>query len=90
MNKRNKLKIGLITLLMLLLSLSGCIEPNINVQNHQFAYDTESVNFELDQNNNIHIVWQERINDEIIVYYTKLDSYGNDIINDKNIKFHLF
>jgi len=85
MNKKNMLKIGLIILIILLVSLSGCIKPNINVQNHQFVYDTESVNFKLDQQNNIHIVWQERNNDEIVVYYTKLDNYGNDIVNDKKI-----
>ena len=36
-----------------------------------------------DQNNNLHVVWQERFNDEISVYYSKLDRFGNDLINDK-------
>jgi hypothetical protein len=85
MNKEYESKIFLTILIILLVSLTGCTAPDITPTNHQFAYDTESVNIAIDKQNNLHLVWQERFNDEISIYYSKLDNFGNDLINDKKI-----
>jgi hypothetical protein len=85
MKIRILLKTALITLIILLITLSGCIGIDLNPEHHQFVYDTESINIAIDRYNNIHLSWQEIVDDEIAVYYTKLDSDGSTIINDKKI-----
>ncbi|MCK5561462.1 MAG: hypothetical protein KAJ51_12745, partial [Thermoplasmata archaeon] len=85
MKKKKGFRTIFFILLLLLVGLSGCITPDLNPRHHRFEYDTESVNIALDAQNNLHIVWQEISNDEIILYYTKLDNEGNDLINDRKL-----
>jgi len=66
--------------LVVLIGFTGCLDSM-----DRFALDTESVNIALDEQDNLHIVWSESINDEFCIFYTKLNDKGRTLINDKKL-----
>ncbi len=79
----NKVIISIILLFLVILSSSGCIDDPY----HDYQLDSESINIARDSKNNLHVVWaEEGINDnQINIYYTKLNGNGKTIIDDKKI-----
>lgn len=66
----------------------GCVdspggELDLSLDLHEFQYDTESINLAVDQNGNLHAIWQNIENRKINLFYVKMDNNGNPLMPNK-------
>lgn len=85
-------KIASITAIVLVTSISlislNVVGERTWSEDNRLTFDPSSSNFPrvvVDSNNNIHVIWADDRDDNYEIYYAKLDSEGNKIIEDKRI-----
>ncbi len=75
---RPKILVLVALLSMIMVSLSGCVN-----ETHQYKYDYENLNMTIDEDGNVHVVWQQIKKGTARTYYNKIANDGKVLVKQK-------